>query len=83
MAGNKLGGKLAAQTNKKRHGKNFYAVIGAKGGKVSSKGGFASNKVGEDGLTGKERAKLVGARGGAVSRRGKAKPKKSDVTLAA
>ena len=51
--------------------------IGSKGGSNGKgpgyKGGFASNEVGEDGLTGRERAKLAGAKGGAISRRGPAK----------
>lgn len=72
MAGNKTGGTKAATTNMQRHGKDFYKRIGAIGGTKSGKGGFASNKVGADGLTGRERAKLVGAAGGAKSRRGKA-----------
>lgn len=71
MPGSKVGGLRAADTNKKRHGKNFYAEIGRKGGLKSRKGGFASDKVGIDGLTGRERAKLVGKRGGTVSRRGR------------
>ena len=37
-----------------------------------SGGGFASKKIGRDGLTGAERAKQAGAVGGAISRR---KPK--------
>ena len=72
MAGNRKGGLKAAKENKKRHGKNFYKIIGAKGGKASTKGGFASDIVGKDGLTGKQRAQIVGAVGGAKSRRGKA-----------
>ncbi|MCA9349034.1 hypothetical protein KC878_02700 [Candidatus Saccharibacteria bacterium] len=71
MAGNAKGGKLAAKTNRQRHGADFYARIGAKGGRKSKTGGFASSVVGKDGLTGRERAKLVGARGGTVSRRTK------------
>lgn len=39
------------------------------GGKSSTTGGFASEKIGKDGLTGLERAKLVGAKGGRKSRR--------------
>lgn len=61
----------AAETNKSKYGKDFYAKIGAKGGKVSSNGGFGSDKVGADGLTGKQRASLVGSLGGAISKRGK------------
>lgn len=61
----------------KKYGPDFYKRIGAKGGANGKgpgyKGGFASNEVGEDGLTGRERAKLAGAKGGAISRRGPAK----------
>lgn len=71
MSGTKAGGAKAAATNKKRHGKNFYANIGAKGGKVSSTGGFACQDIGEDGLTGPQRASVVGVYGGKKSRRGK------------
>lgn len=75
MAGNKAGGKKAAATNKARHGEDFYARIGKKGGSRSTTGGFASEKVGEDGLTGRQRAVLVGAIGGLKSKRGNAKAK--------
>lgn len=51
--------------------------IGAKGGSNGKgpgyKGGFASDEVGEDGLNGRQRAKLAGAVGGKRSRRGPAK----------
>lgn len=43
--------------------------MGAMGGVKSKTGGFASNKKGDDGLTGKERASLVGAIGGHKSSR--------------
>ena len=69
MAGTISGGKKAAQSNMERHGKNFYKEIGSKGGKNSKKGGFASEKIGKDGLTGAERARLAGAKGGRKSRR--------------
>ncbi len=69
MSGTISGGKKAAQSNMERHGKNFYKEIGSKGGKRSSTGGFASQKVGKDGLTGLERARLAGAKGGRISRR--------------
>lgn len=62
MAGTKAGGKLAAQTNKKRYGKDFYAKIGAVGGKKGTTGGFAANR---------ELARLAGAKGGRISRRTK------------
>lgn len=70
MAGTREGGKKAAETNKKRYGHNFYRLLGEEGGKIGRNGGFASEKVGSDGLTGKERAKLVGSIGGKASRRG-------------
>ena len=51
--------------------------MGAKGGRNGKgpgyKGGFASDEVGEDGLTGKQRARIAGAVGGKRSRRGPAK----------
>ena len=61
----------------KKYGPDFYKRIGAKGGSNGKgpgyKGGFASNEVGEDGLTGKQRARIAGAVGGKRSRRGPAK----------
>lgn len=75
MAGTKRGGKKASATNKTKYGKDFYARIGAMGGKLGKTGGFGDPSVGSDGLTGKERASVVGAKGGSISRRGKAKGK--------
>lgn len=69
MAGSKEGGQKAAQTNKLRHGSDFYHKIGSQGGKLGRDGGFASHMIGEDGLTGKERAIIAGSKGGKVSRR--------------
>lgn len=69
MAGTYEGGKKAAATNKKEYGDDFYARIGKMGGEASKAGGFASEKVGSDGLTGKERARIAGAKGGRKSRR--------------
>lgn len=62
MAGTKAGGKAAAETNKKKYGADFYAKIGASGGKVSRTGGFAANR---------ELARIAGAKGGRISRRKK------------
>ena len=73
MSGTKIGGLRAKQTNLKKHGEDFYKRIGAKGGRNGTTGGFASNKVGEDGLTGRQRAVLAGAIGGHSSRRGPVK----------
>jgi hypothetical protein len=69
MAGTKQGGQAAAATNKKKYGSDFYAKIGAKGGKNGKTGGFAA------GDAGRERARVYGAIGGRISRR----TKKDDV----
>lgn len=62
MAGTKAGGKAAAQTNKTKYGSDFYAKIGAKGGRLGKTGGFYANR---------ELARIAGSRGGRVSRRTK------------
>ncbi len=62
MAGTKAGGQKAASTNKTKYGKDFYARIGAMGGKNGHTGGFAANR---------ELARIAGARGGRISRRTK------------
>lgn len=61
MAGTKSGGLKAAATNKERHGDDFYARIGARGGRNGHTGGFSANP---------ELAKKAGAKGGRKSRRG-------------
>lgn len=66
MAGTKAGGKKAAETNKERYGKDFYAMIGRRGGQNGHDGGFAANR---------ELAKIAGAKGGKKSKRGPAKKK--------
>jgi len=71
MSGTKSGGQKTRDTNIKRHGADYYAKIGAVGGKKGTTGGFASNKVGADGLTGKERARVTGRKGGQLSKRTK------------
>lgn len=73
MSGTKIGGMRARQTNYLRHGLDFYSNIGRIGGKKGRTGGFASDVVGEDGLTGRERARIAGAKGGRKSKRGPAK----------
>ena len=69
MSGTKAGGAKAAATNKARHGEGFYARIGAMGGHNGTTGGFASEVVGKDGLTGRERARIAGKKGGMTSTR--------------
>ena len=74
MVGTKAGGLKAAATNKLRKGQDFFKRIGQKGGRVTGKAsGFASDKVGADGLTGLERARIAGKKGGSISRRGASK----------
>lgn len=60
MSGTKIGGQKAAYTNKLRHGLDFYAQIGAKGGRNGHTGGFAANP---------ELAREAGRKGGKKSRR--------------
>ena len=62
MAGTKAGGQKAAAKNKKLYGANFYAKIGAKGGKKGTTGGFYANR---------ELARRAGKLGGTISRRTK------------
>ena len=69
MAGTITGGRKAAAKNLARD-PDFYRRIGSKGGSNGTTGGFASTVIGDDGLTGRERAKVVGAIGGTRSRRG-------------
>lgn len=73
MVGTKAGGAKARETNLKRYGEDYYRKIGAEGGHNGVTGGFASYKVGADGLTGRERAVIAGAIGGFKSRRGHSK----------
>lgn len=73
MAGTLEGGKKAAATNKARHGKDFYAIIGAKGGKLGHTGGFASALCDCVYLPYRhKKAICAGAKGGHISRRRKA-----------
>lgn len=68
MAGTIPGGKKAAATNKAKHGSDFYARIGAKGGRNGRTGGFAANR---------DLARIAGAKGGRISRRRKVSTSKS------
>lgn len=61
MAGTKAGGQKAAAKNLQRD-PEFYAKIGAKGGRNGRTGGFAANP---------ELARIAGAKGGRISRRRK------------
>lgn len=61
MSGTKAGGLKAAATNKERYGEEFYANIGARGGRNGHNGGFAANPA---------LASLAGKKGGRISKRG-------------
>lgn len=67
MSGTKSGGRKAAKTNIRLHGKDFYKRIGQIGGRNGHTGGFAANP---------ELARIAGRKGGAKSRRG---PVKDDI----
>jgi hypothetical protein len=73
MPGTTAGGAKCAKTNKEKYGEDYYKRIGQLGGRQGRTGGFASGKIGEDGLTGKQRAVKAGAKGGSISRRNKEK----------
>lgn len=65
MAGTHAGGIKAAAKNKEKWGADFYARIGARGGHVSTTGGFFANR---------ELARRAGRKGGAISSRAEFKP---------
>lgn len=60
MAGTVKGGKIAAKKNREKYGVDFYAKIGAMGGKKGRTGGFYANR---------DLARTAGAKGGQLSRR--------------
>lgn len=62
MAGTKEGGRKAAARNIERYGENYYKIIGARGGKNGTTGGFYANP---------ELARIAGAKGGKISKRTK------------
>lgn len=66
MSGTKAGALKTAQTNKERYGEDFYANIGAKGGKNGKTGGFYYSKA--NGLNIHIEA---GRKGGKISRKGR------------
>lgn len=63
MAGTRTGGLKAAARNKAKD-PDFYAKIGAIGGKNGRTGGFAANP---------ELARIAGRKGGLISKRGRKK----------
>ena len=69
MSGSMVGGRKAAKTNKERHGDDFYAKIGAIGGKKCVTKGFGTNP---------ELAREAGRKGGLISKRGAKKEGEED-----
>lgn len=61
MAGSRMGGLKAAATSKRKYGHDYYAKIGALGGKKGRTGGFFANR---------SLASIAGRRGGQLSKRG-------------
>lgn len=70
MSGTKAGGRKAAASNKAKYGKEFYSLIGSKGGRNGHTGGFYANP---------ELARRAGAIGGKKSKRGPAGERKQKV----
>lgn len=75
MPGTKDGAKKAVQTIRNKHGEDFFARIGAKGGAASGTGGFAyDGRTQLEKLLGKPKKGIVKARkagsiGGKISKR--------------
>ena len=69
MAGNSEGARKTVKKILARD-PDFYKKIGHIGGRKGHTGGFACTEIGEDGLTGAERAKVAGAKSGKISKRG-------------
>lgn len=72
MAGTKIGGQKAYLKNIAKD-PDFYAKIGAKGGRNGHTGGFAANPA---------LARIAGAKGGRISRRRKVTAVQADAAQA-
>jgi hypothetical protein len=75
MAGTLAGGRKLSLTIRAKYGDDFWKQQGAIGGRASNNGGFATEKLNKNGLTGTEQARLSGAKGGAISKRTKVEKK--------
>lgn len=71
MAGTYAGGVKARDTNKAKHGEDFYKHIGAIGGRNGKTGGFAADVACQcSDITGDHyKRNCAGMRGGRISRR--------------
>lgn len=67
IAGTKIGGKKAAKTNKEQFGDDWYAKIGAMGGKKGKVDGVIKGFAAME----PELRKEYGAKGGTISRKAK------------
>ena len=63
MAGTVIGGQRAAESNKQKHGSDFYKMIGSKGGRKGKADGVIKGFA----VSGK--AVEAGRKGGTISRR--------------
>ena len=63
--------KSAGETIRQKYGPDFFKRVGYIGGSNGTTGGFASEKVGKDGLTGRQRASIAGIKGGRIGKRRK------------
>lgn len=82
IAGTKIGGMKAAAANKAKHGAGFYAMIGAKGGKLGHTGGFAFAKSQCDcnWIKGSHKiAQCAGKKGGQISKRKSKQPPRLEI----
>lgn len=64
MSGTPEGARKRIEKLKELHGPDYFKVQTSHAGKHTKRGGFASEKVGKDGLTGRQRAKIAGRKGG-------------------
>lgn len=70
MSGTYKGGLKAGKTNRAKYGDDFYAKIGAKGGKLGYTGGFYNDS---------ERARKVGSKGGSSGWTAERRKKQAEV----
>lgn len=65
MSGNKEGGRKSAESNKQRHGDDYYHRIGAMGGSKGKTGGFYYMKYV---MNDTDRIKRLGSKGGRIAK---------------
>lgn len=77
----KARGKYRVEATERYKGASFNSEIEASDyiRSFSNPGGFGSDEIGTDGISGKERAKIAGAKGGRISKRGKKEVKDEQI----